>query len=98
MTADPEGSRYDGFLRESVGIELTYTELNGLNVFVYEMMKDYLQVTSPQKDYIICGTEFRLENVANKVFVRRKIYGGKAAGRDFRNNLRECMSHLILES
>ena len=81
-----------------MGIALTYTELNGLNVFVYEMMKDYLQVTSPQKDYIICGTEFRLENVANKAFVRRKIYGGKAAGASRTQRNRECMSHLILES
>ena len=30
--------------------------------------------------------------------MRRALYGGKAAGRDFRNHLRSCMRHLNFES
>ena len=38
------------------------------------------------------------ENVGNKALITRALYGGKAAGSDFRNNLRECMSYLSFES
>ena len=43
---------------------------------------------------MICGAEFGLENVGKVALIRRALYGGKSAGRDFRNHLREYMSHL----
>jgi hypothetical protein len=35
-----------------------------------------------------------LENVGKVALIHRALYGGKSAGRDFRNHLRQCMAHL----
>ena len=42
----------------------------------------------------MCGPEFGLENVGKAALIHRALYGGKTAGRDFRNHLRACMWHL----
>ena len=75
-------------------IALTYAALNDLDVCAADIRNAYLQAPSSQKDYIICGLEFGLENIGKRALIRRALYGGKAAGRDFRNHLRSCMSHL----
>ena len=93
--ADPEGSTYAGVVsRDSVRIALTYAALNGLDVFAADIRNAYLQAPSSQKDYIIGGAEFGLENIGKRALIKRALYGGKAAGRDFRNHLRHCMRHL----
>ena len=42
--------------------------------------------------------EFCLKNVGKVALIHCALYGGKAAGRDFRNHLRLCMLHLNFES
>jgi len=84
--------------RESVRIAFTYAALNGLDIFAADIRNAYLQAPSSQWDYIICGAEFGLENVGRIALIHRALYGGKAAGRDFRNHLRACMRHLGFES
>ena len=49
-------------------------------------------------DYVICGPEFGIENVGRVALIHRALYGGKSAGKDFRNHLRSCMRHLNFES
>jgi hypothetical protein len=94
-TPDPVGSTYAGVVsRESVRIAFTYAALNGLDVFAADIRNAYLQAPSSQKDYIICGPEFGIENVGKVALIYRALYGGKAAGKDFRNHLRSCMRHL----
>ena len=94
-TASPIGSTYAGVVsRESVRIAFTYAALNGLDVCAADIQNAYLQAPSSQKEYIICGPEFGLENVGNVALIHRALYGGKSAGRDFRNHLRACMRHL----
>eukprot|EP00957_Ditylum_brightwellii_P135793 10357071-Ditylum_brightwellii.AAC.1 len=62
-TANPIGSTYTGIVsRESVRIAFTYAALNDLSVCAADIQKAYLQASSSQKDYIICGPEFGLEN------------------------------------
>eukprot|EP00957_Ditylum_brightwellii_P092857 7069095-Ditylum_brightwellii.AAC.1 len=51
-------------------------------------------VPSSQKHYIVCGAEFGLENVGRQALIMKALYGGKSAGKDFCNHLRECMRHL----
>lgn len=98
-TPTPSGSTYAGVVsRESVRIALTYAALNDLDVFAADIRNAYLQAPSSQKDYITCGPEFGLENVGKKALIRRALYGGKTAGRDFRNHLRACMKHLDFQS
>ena len=97
-TPNPIGSTYAGVVsRESVRIAFTYA-LNNLSVFAADVRNAYLQAPSSQKDYIICGPEFGLENIGRVALIRRALYGGKAAGRDFRNHLRSCMRHLHFDS
>jgi hypothetical protein len=92
-------STYAGVVsRESKRIALTYAALNGLDVIAADIRNAYLQAPSSRKDYIICGIEFGLENVGKKALIRRALYGGKTAGRDFRNHLRECMAFLGFSS
>ena len=63
-TPDPIGSTYAGVVsRESVCIALTYAALNDLDVFAANIRNAYLQALSLQKDYIICGPEFGVENI-----------------------------------
>ena len=94
-TTDPIGSTYAGVVsRDSVRIALTYAALNDIDVLAANIQNAYLQAPSSQKHYIICGKEFGLENVGKVALIRRALYGGKSAGKDFRNHLRECMSYL----
>jgi len=91
-TADPDCSTYAGVVtRESVYISLTYAVLNGVDVFAADIRNAYLQAPLLQKDYITCGPEFGLEHVGKKALIQQALYGGKSAGRDFRNQLRSCM-------
>jgi hypothetical protein len=46
----------------------------------------------------VCGPEFGIENVGKIALVQRALYGGKSAGKDFRNHLRSCMRHLDFTS
>ena len=86
--ADPEGSTYAGVVsHESVRIALTYAALNGLDVCAANIQNAYLQAPSSEKDYIICGVEFGLENIGKARLIHRALYGGKSAGNDFRNHL-----------
>ena len=98
-TLDPIGSTYAGVVsRESVHIALTYAALNDLNVFAANIWNAYLQAPSSQKDYIICGPEFGVENIGQTALIHRALYSGKAAGRDFRNHLCSCMEFLNFKS
>ena len=98
-TSDPIGSTYGGVLsRESVHIALTYGALNDLDVFAADIQNAYLQAPSSQKDYIICSPEFGVENIGRTALIHRALYGGKAAGRDFRNHLCSCMEFLNFKS
>lgn len=94
-TADPVCSTYAGVVsRESVRIALTYAALNGVDVFAADIRNAFLQAPSSQKHYIICGSEFGFEHKGKRALIKRALYGGKTAGRDFRNHLRECMQYL----
>ena len=63
-TPDPIGSTYAGVvLRESMRIAFIYAALNGLDVFAGDIRNAYRQVPSSQKDFMICGREFGLENI-----------------------------------
>ena len=63
-TPDLIGSTYAGVVsRESVHIALTYAALNELDVFAADIRNAYLQAPSSQKEYIICGPEFGVENI-----------------------------------
>uniref|UniRef100_A0A7S2RAQ8 Uncharacterized protein n=1 Tax=Eucampia antarctica TaxID=49252 RepID=A0A7S2RAQ8_9STRA len=87
-TPEPNVSTYACVVSgESVSIALTYAALNGVDGGAADILKAYLQAPSYQKDYIVCGPEFVLENVGKKALIRRALYGGKTAVRDFRNHL-----------
>ena len=51
-----------------------------------------------RKNFIYCGEEFGLEHADNVALIRRALYGGKAAGRDFWNHLGSCMEHIHFKS
>ena len=93
------GSTYAGVVsRESVQIALTYAALNDPHGFAADIRNAYLQAPSSQKDYIICSPEFGVENIRQTALIHHALYGGKAAGRDFRNHLRSCMEFLNFKS
>jgi hypothetical protein len=84
--------------RDSIRIAFTCAALNGLDVFAADIRNACLQAPSSQKDYIVCGPEFGIENVRKIALIRRALYGGKSAGKDFRNHLHSCMHHLDFTS
>ena len=94
-TPDPIGSTFAGVVScESVQIAFTNAALNDLQVFAADIHNAYLQAPSSQKDYVVCGPEFGIENIGKVALIHRALYGGKSAGQDFRNHLRSCMHHL----
>jgi hypothetical protein len=94
-TPDSTTSSFAGVVsRESVRIGLTYAALLGLPVIGGDIKNAYLQAPSSEKHFIVCGPEFGVENVGRVALIRRALYGGKVAGRDFWHHLRECMAHL----
>lgn len=94
-TPSPIGSTCAGAVsRESVRIAFTYAALNSVDIFAADIRNAYLQVLSSEKHRIVFSAKFGLENVRKRALIRRALHGGKAAGRDFRNHLRSCMSHL----
>ena len=69
-TPDPIGSTFTGMVsRESVRIAFTYATLNGLQVFAADIRNAYLQAPSSQKDYVVCGPEFRIENIGKVTLI-----------------------------
>lgn len=80
--------------RESARIAFAHTALNGLDVFAANIRNAHHRAPTSEKYCIICGLEFGLENAGKRAIIRRALYGGEAAGRDFRNHLRSCVSHL----
>lgn len=90
-TAAPESSSYAGVVsRESIRIALTYAALHGLPVVAADIRNAYLSAPSSEKHYIICGPEFG-EHEGCVALIRRALYGGKAAGRDYWHYLRKIM-------
>ncbi len=75
-------------------IAFAYAALNNLSVYAADIKNAYLQAPSSERDYVICGKEFGLGNVGKVALIHRALYGGKSAGRDYRNHLRTCMHHL----
>ena len=95
----PEGTTFGSVVsRESVQIIFMYMALNGIVIFGTDIQNAYLQAPSSQRDYIICGSEFGLENVGRVALIHQALYRGKTAGKDFRNHLRSCMGHLGFKS
>ena len=94
-TPDSTTSSFAGVVsRESIRISLTYAALLGLPVIGGDIKNAYLQAPSSEKHFIVCGPEFGVENVGRVALIRRALYGGKVAGRDFWHHLRECMARL----
>jgi hypothetical protein len=96
LTPNPIGSTYAGVVsRESIQIAFTYAALNNVDICAANIRNAYLQqAPSSQKDYIVYGAEFGIENVGKVALIHRALYGGKSAGKDFRNHLRSYMRHL----
>ena len=59
--------------RDSGRISLTYAALNKLSVCAGDIRNAYLQAPSSQKDYVICGEEFGLENVGKVALIHRVL-------------------------
>ena len=98
-TPSPETSNFAGVVsRETVRIALTYAALNVIPVMSADIRNTYLQAPASEKHYIICGPEFGLEHEGKRALVRRALYGGKVAGKDYWAHLRECMNFLGFRS
>ena len=75
-TPDPTTSAYAGVVsRESVRVALTYAALMNIEVMAADIHNAYLQAPLSEKDYIICGPDFGLENVGKVALIKRSIWG-----------------------
>ena len=95
LTPEPSNSNYAGVVsRESVRIAFTYAALNGLDVQAADIQNAYLQAPSSEKHYVICGDEFGIEHNGKVALIRRALYGGRVAGRDYWKHMRKFMNFL----
>ena len=97
--SEPSISPYAGVVScDTVRIVFTYVALNDLDICAADIKNAYLQAPNSEKHYTICGPEFGTENIGKVAIVVRALYGGKVAGANFHNHLRDCMEHLGHES
>ena len=82
------------YYQSIIGILRWIVELGRVDICAADIRNSYLQAPSSQKDYIVCGPEFGIENVGRIALIHCALYGGKSAGKDFRNHLRSCMRYL----
>ena len=93
-TPNTTGSTYAAVVSiESIRISFIYAALNFIDVFAADIHNAYLQDPYSQKEYIICGPEFDIENVGKATLIHRALYDRKSAGHKFRNHLRSCIRH-----
>jgi hypothetical protein len=98
-TPEPSWSTYAGVVScESVRIAFTYASLMGLDICACDIQNAYLQVPSSEKQFIICGPEFGLENVGKRAKVIRALYGSKSAGADYWRHVCQAMLEMGFES
>ena len=94
-TSEPEWSAFDRVLsREIVRTALTCAAIIELLIHACDFQNAYLQVSSAEKHYVICGTEFRLENVGKHAIIVRTLYGGKSSGADYWSHVRSAMEEM----
>ena len=79
-------------------IGFNYAALNNLDVCTCDIQNAYLQAPSSEKDYIICGPEFGLENVGKRAKIVQALYGGKSAGADYWRHVRKAMEDMGFQS
>ena len=82
---------------ESIHILLTHTAVHIVSTKASNIRNAYLQAPTSNKNYIICGPEFGIENEGKRAVIVRALYGGKSSGSDFWHHLRSCMDHLDFE-
>jgi hypothetical protein len=98
-TPNPVGLTHAGVAsRGGIRVAFTCAALNGLDLFAADIRNECLQAPSSQKDCILCGPKFGIENIGKVALIRWAPHGGKSAGKDFRNHLRSCMRHLDFTS
>jgi hypothetical protein len=73
-TPNPIGSTNAGAVsRDSIQISFTCAALNGLDAFAADIRNAFLQAPSSQKDQILCGPEFGIENVGKVALIGRAL-------------------------
>ena len=77
-------------------IAFTYAALNQVEVNAAYIQIAFLQAPASERHYIICGTEFGLENIGKRALIKRALYGGKSARSDFWQHSRSCIQFLVL--
>ena len=71
---NPTTSSYAGVVsRESIQIALTHAAMTKLYVQAADIQNVYLQASSSEKDYIICGAEFGVANIGRVALITRAL-------------------------
>ncbi len=98
-TPDSTTSSFAGIVsHDSIYISLTYAALLGLPVIGADICNAYLQAPSSEKLFIMCGPEFEIEHEGHVALIRRALYSGKVAGRDFWHHLKDYIGQLGFSS
>ena len=77
---------------------LIHAAMHGVPVVAADVCNAYLQAPTSEKHFIICGTDFGIENIGKKAIITRSLYGRKAAERDFWYHLKSYMKILDFDS
>ena len=94
-TPEPDQSIFDVVvLRESARVALTYAALNELPICACDSQNDYLQASSSDKNYVVCGLEFGLENVGKCATIVRDLHDGKSSEANYWRHTRSTMEDM----
>ena len=92
---DPAVSTYASVVScKIVRIALTYAALNDINIMTGDIGNAYLQAPTSDKYFTKLEPKFGSVYEGQLAYIVHAAYGLKEASTNFRNHLRDCMSHL----
>ena len=96
---EPKQSTFSGVVsRDSVRIALTCASLKDLPICACDIQNAYFHAPSSEKHCVVCGPEFRLENLSKHATIFRALYGGKSAGADYWTHVRSAIKEMGFSS
>ena len=80
--------------RENVCVALTHVALKGMHIYARDTHDAYLQASSSEKHYFVCGPKLGLDREEKHSVIVRALHGGKSSGVDYWRRIHSAMEEM----
>ena len=84
--------------RDRVHVALACAALNYLPACACDIQSACLQAPSSDKHYVVCGSDFGLDNFGKHATIVRALCGLKSSGADYWRHVRSAMEDMVFSS